>query len=44
MTRAYSRVMKEAGYGRIINIASMYGMMGTNQQIDRLSCLQSWCY
>ena len=32
MTRAYSRVMKEAGYGRIINIASMYGMMGTNQQ------------
>ncbi|HHX36982.1 MAG TPA: SDR family oxidoreductase [Clostridiaceae bacterium] len=32
MTRAYSRVMKEAGYGRIINIASMYGLTGTNQQ------------
>ena len=31
MTRAYSRVMKEANYGRIINISSMYGMMATNQ-------------
>lgn len=32
MTRAYSKVMKDANYGRIINIASMYGLMGTNQQ------------
>ncbi|MBG9982788.1 SDR family oxidoreductase [Aerococcaceae bacterium DSM 111020] len=32
MTRAYAAPMKEAGYGRIINIASIYGMMGTNQQ------------
>lgn len=31
MTRAYATRMKEAGYGRIINIASMYGLMGTNQ-------------
>jgi len=31
MTRAYCRVMKDAGYGRIINIASMYGLLGTNQ-------------
>jgi len=32
MTRAVSKHMKEAGYGRIINIASMYGILGTNQQ------------
>lgn len=32
MTRAYSKAMKEANYGRIINISSMYGLMGTNQQ------------
>lgn len=32
MTRAYSNPMKKAGYGRIINISSMYGLMGTNQQ------------
>ncbi len=32
MTRAFSRVMKAAGYGRIINIASMYGLIGTNQE------------
>lgn len=32
MTRAVSKHMKDAGYGRIINIASMYGLMGTNQQ------------
>lgn len=32
MTRAYSAAMKEKKYGRIINIASMYGMLGTNQE------------
>lgn len=32
VTRAVSKHMKDAGYGRIINIASMYGLMGTNQQ------------
>ncbi|WP_414048934.1 SDR family NAD(P)-dependent oxidoreductase [Macrococcus animalis] len=32
MTRAYATEMKEKNYGRIINIASMYGMLGTNQQ------------
>ncbi|NLJ93943.1 MAG: glucose 1-dehydrogenase [Clostridiaceae bacterium] len=32
MTRAASKHMIEAGYGRIINIASMYGLLGTNQQ------------
>lgn len=32
MTRAVSKHMKDAGYGRIINIASMYGILGTNQQ------------
>lgn len=31
MTRAYARVMKEANYGRIINISSVYGLVGTNQ-------------
>lgn len=32
MTRAYAKAMKEANYGRIINISSMYGLMGTNQK------------
>lgn len=32
VTRKVSNVMIENNYGRIINIASMYGMMGTNQQ------------
>lgn len=31
MTRAVSRVMKENGGGKIINIASMHGLTGTNQ-------------
>lgn len=31
VTRAVSNVMIEKGYGRIINIASMYGILGTNQ-------------
>jgi NAD(P)-dependent dehydrogenase (short-subunit alcohol dehydrogenase family) len=28
MTRTFGRIMKEHGYGRVINIASMYGMVG----------------
>lgn len=32
MTRAVSAKMIERKYGRIINIASMYGIMGTNQE------------
>ncbi len=32
VTRAVSKHMVEKGYGRIINIASMYGLLGTNQQ------------
>ena len=28
MTRAFAKIMKENGYGRIINIASMYGLVG----------------
>ena len=28
MTRAFGRIMKENRYGRVINIASMYGMVG----------------
>ncbi len=32
MTRAYARVMKEANYGRIINISSVYGL------VARISC------
>ncbi len=32
VTRAVSNHMIEKGYGRIINIASMYGLLGTNQQ------------
>ncbi len=31
MTRAFSRLMKEKGYGRIINIASMYGLVGNTE-------------
>lgn len=31
MTRPVAKHMVEAGYGRIINIASMYGILGTNQ-------------
>lgn len=31
MTRAVARKMVEKNYGRIINIASMYGLLGTNQ-------------
>lgn len=31
VTRAVANKMKEKGYGRIINIASMYGILGTNQ-------------
>lgn len=32
LTREFGRVMKEKGYGRIIHIASMYGILATNQQ------------
>lgn len=32
VTRKVSNVMIENNYGRIINIASMYGILGTNQQ------------
>lgn len=32
MTRVYSAAMKKEHYGRIINIASVYGMLGTSQQ------------
>lgn len=32
VTREVSNVMIDNGYGRIINIASMYGILGTNQQ------------
>lgn len=32
VTRAFGKPMVEKGYGRIINIASMYGLLGTNQQ------------
>lgn len=31
MTRAFGRIMKKAGYGRIINIASMYGLVGNTE-------------
>ncbi len=31
MTRAFGNVMKENNYGRIINIASMYGMVGNSE-------------
>lgn len=32
VTRAFAKNMIENNYGRIINIASMYGLLGTNQQ------------
>lgn len=32
VSRSYLPSMIERGYGRIINIASMYGLLGTNQQ------------
>ena len=31
MTRAFANVMKKNHYGRIINIASMYGLVGNTQ-------------
>lgn len=31
VTREFAKDMVENGYGRIINIASMYGLLGTNQ-------------
>lgn len=31
MTRAYARIMKKHKYGRIINIASMYGLVGNTE-------------
>ena len=31
VTRAYANIMKENNYGRIINIASMYGMVGNDK-------------
>jgi NAD(P)-dependent dehydrogenase (short-subunit alcohol dehydrogenase family) len=36
MTRAYANIMKENNYGRIINIASMYGMVG-NTALDTVA-------
>ena len=31
MTRAFANIMKKRNYGRIINIASMYGMVGNSE-------------
>ena len=31
MTRAFAAIMKKHGYGRIINIASMYGLVGNTE-------------
>ena len=31
MTRAFGNIMKKHNYGRVINIASMYGMVGNDQ-------------
>ena len=31
MTRAYANIMKKNHYGRVINIASMYGMVGNSE-------------
>lgn len=31
MTRAFAKIMKKHGYGRIINIASMYGLVGNTE-------------
>ena len=36
VTRAYANIMKENNYGRIINIASMYGMVG-NMALDTVA-------
>ncbi len=36
MTRAFANIMKEANYGRIINIASMYGLVG-NTALDTVA-------
>lgn len=36
VTRAFAKLMKKAGYGRIINIASMYGLVG-NTAIDTVA-------
>ncbi|MGI6733853.1 MAG: SDR family NAD(P)-dependent oxidoreductase [Anaerovoracaceae bacterium] len=36
VTRAFANIMKKAGYGRIINIASMYGLVG-NTAIDTVA-------
>lgn len=36
VTRAYANIMKENNYGRIINIASMYGMVG-NTALDTVA-------
>ncbi len=33
VTRAFSNIMKKNNYGRIINIASIYGMVGSTQSI-----------
>ena len=31
MTRAFGKIMAKAGYGRVINIASMYGLVGNTE-------------
>ena len=31
MTRAFANIMKKNNYGRVINIASMYGMVGNSE-------------
>ena len=31
MTRAFANIMKKNNYGRVINIASMYGLVGNDQ-------------
>ena len=36
MTRAFANIMKKKNYGRIINIASMYGLVG-NPAIDTVA-------
>ena len=36
MTRAFANIMKENNYGRIINIASMYGLVG-NTALDTVA-------